>query len=714
MKTSRKTWIAIYLLLTGGFGSLSGLNLAPWVGPNVRLGEDPSALPSGDGKNQAEPHAIRSITDPDLILATFQEGRFSDGGAYGNGYAISEDGGFTWRRALNPRLTTVQDGIYYRATDPVGGIDRDETLYLNSLVALDSGFNHGRLVIQRSDDRGNSWTDPITIFTGAAPGPTSSLFPDKNWMVVDDYSESPHPGRVVVTWTNFRSKVEGSQTLWDYLIVSSYSDDRGESWSDFAYVTPSRGITVEELRYQGSRPVFLPGGGLAVVYHNFITSGLEVRYSADGGASYPYDGVPLHSSYLLYDTPNMRDGSFLPSVEVARDTGDIYVAYMARPTILDQKGSIYFVRSNLANPGSSPTGQPDWLFSLPVQVSGTSPDRIVSTPTLTVSRDGQRVSIYFYDNRNGSGINDSGDFYCVQSSDGGANWSSPFRITERVFALADATSTVRGYMIGDYFGFAAPMAEDQAGVAVWVDTREGNADPWSARIADFNQPVANAWLQAQLPHAVHSSLDDEWAIADPDNNGLPLGMEYLLGQSPYAADMIPPVLDGSPIRILNATTDPDIQVVAKGFKDRWPGSSARETDLEPQVQPAGEGYWDEYIWPLGSGLRHIALSVENEDTLFLMEQTAPSRWLVDAGDGWLWSDWFGLTHPQHAPWLFHEQLGWLYDLEGVLYSDSLAAYLWPDRLTFPWMFRHDGGWLYVSEEAPWVFDSGSDSWKKSY
>lgn len=714
MKINLIAWFVAGLILLMATVNAVAFELAPWVGQNVRLGDDPAALPSGDGKNQAEPHAIRSITDPDLVLATFQEGRFSDGGAYGNGYAISEDGGLSWRRALNPRLTLIEGGIYHRATDPVGGIDRDGILYLNSLVAMDPNFGQGRLVIQRSEDRGLSWTDPITIFTGAAPGPTSSLFPDKNWMVVDDYEGSPHPGRIVVTWTNFRTRVEGGNTLSDYLIISSYSDDLGQSWSDFAYVTPSRGITIEELRFQGSRPVFLPGGGLAVVYHNFITSALEVRYSADGGASYPFDAVPLHNSYLLYDAPNMRDGSFLPSVEVARDTGDIFIAYMARPTFIDQRAKIFFIRSNLSNPGTSPASQPDWNFSAPLAVSGSTPDWIVSTPTITVSADGQRVAIYYYDNRNGTGINDSGDFYCVQSEDGGTSWTSPFRLTEEVFPLARATLTSRGYMIGDYFGFAPPLSPDQAGVAVWVDTRDGTADPWSARVASTDLPVSESWLQAQLPYAIHSTLQDDWALADPDGNGLPLGMEYLLGRPPFAGEEIPQVADEVPFRILNPATDPDIQASVNGFKDRWPGANAAQTDFPAQSMPAGEGFWDELTWPQGSGLQHLALSIENGDTLYLLEETAPSRWMIDAGEGWLWSDWFGMLHPQHAPWLFHEQLGWLYDLEGVLYSDALAAYFWPDRLTYPWMYRDSGSWLYVSDELPWVFDTGTQTWLKTY
>lgn len=710
MRIHRNRDIIVFLLLIAGVVSVQGFDLAPWVGQNVRLGPDPAALPSGDGQNQAEPHVTRAITDPDLVLATFQDGRFSNGGAYGNGYAVSEDGGLTWRRALNPRLTLVEGGFYHRATDPVAGIDREERMYLNSLVAMDPNFDQGRLVIQRSEDRGNSWTNPVTIYTGTRPGLGESIFPDKNWMVVDDYAESPHPGRVLVTWTNFRSQ----GTLLDYLILASHSDDQGQTWSTPVYVTPSAGISVEQLRYQGSRPVFLPGGGLAVVYHNFTTTRLEVRYSADGGVSFPFGPQALHQGYLLYDTPNMRDGSFLPSVEVARETGDIFIAYMAKPNLQTQRASIYFIRSNLANPGISPAVQPDWNFSTPVAVNGPNPSWIVSTPTLTVSPDGQRISIFYYDNRNGTGVNDSGDFYCVQSVDGGTSWSDPFRLTEEVFPLAGATNTSRGYMIGDYFGFAPPLADDQAGIAVWVDTRIGNADPWAARVADTSIPVLNSWLQAHLPYSVHSTLGDDWAVADPDNNGLPLGFEYLMGRSPMDGAELPEVADNTAYRLLNSGTDPDVQATLQGFKSRWPNSTGQVTDLSPQVEPAGEGFWDQVTWLEGSGLRHLKLSIEDGGTLFLLERTAPARWMVGEEGGWLWSDWFGMLHPEHAPWVFHTQLGWLYDLEGVLYSDALSAYLWADRLTHPWMYQENGSWIYVSEQEPWVYDFATETWKETY
>src|SRR5712692_624842 len=91
--------------------------LDPRVGANIRLGDDPPALPP-NMRAQAEPHIARSIADADSLVATFQEGRFATGGgAVDCGYSISHDGGLTWTRALIPNLTTASGGPYPRATE---------------------------------------------------------------------------------------------------------------------------------------------------------------------------------------------------------------------------------------------------------------------------------------------------------------------------------------------------------------------------------------------------------------------------------------------------------------------------------------------------------------------------------------------------------------------------------------------------------------------
>lgn len=706
----RFIWTALAL---GCLSSLQGVALAPWVSPNVRLGEDPAELPSEDGKNQAEPHVARSLVDPDLVLATFQEGRYSDGGAVSNGFAVSRDGGFTWHRDLNPNLTLASGGIYYRATDPVAGISLDGTLYLNSLVSVDAAFNVGRLVVQRSEDFGQTWTNPMWVYTGPVLSESNRIFPDKNWMVVNDLPGSPNEGRVIVTWTNFRTQVGPGLDLRDVLIMCAHSDDKGATWSAPVFVTPAGGETQSYLQYQGSQPVFLPGGGLAIVYHNFSNTALEVHYSPDGGESFPFGPTLLHDGYILYDAPNMRDGSFLPSVGVARESGDLYVAYSSKANEGDEFGQIYFIRSDRTLANSPTNAAPDWNFRDPVIISGGLSSHVTCTPTLSVSPDGQRVTVFFYDNRNGTGINDSGDFYAVQSIDGGTTWMEAFRISETTFPLLRATQTSRGYMLGDYYGFAPPLGPDQAGIAVWVGTPFTTADPWSSRIGGLENGVFEGWLQAQLPFSQRHADPSDNRYADPDRDGIPNLLEYVTGQLPGESNSPIPFADGLSINRLAIGTDPDTQVLVRAGTGKWPDSQVISNAV-PFVEATGEGYWDTLTWATAGSFDHFEFVLNEEEHWFLVDERAPTRWVLARENSWVWSPWLGAFNTRVAPWLFHESLGWVYNLDGLLWSPLLSAYLFPSPDFHPWMYRSDGSYIYLLEGEPWVFDTVIEDWIRSY
>jgi hypothetical protein len=692
--------------------TLNASLLAPWVGPNIRLGEDPARLPEGEARNQAEPHVVRSVTDPDLLLATFQEGRYPDGGGRNNGYAVSEDGGFTWRRALNPWLTVISNGSYFRATDPVAGIAHDGTFYLNSLVALDPAFDNGRVVIQRSDNRGSSWTGPISIYSGQSGSTGMYVFPDKNWMVVNDYPDSSTTGRVVVTWTDFRVRRDTVYDINDALIRLAWSDDRGDSWSGPVFVTPPEGEFFSQIKHQGSLPVFLPGGGLALVFHSFDRGRIEVIYSADDGESFPYPAVPANSRYFLYDAPNMREGSFLPTVSVARETGDLFIAYVSKDFSSEDRGHVYFVRSSRPDPGQYTSFTPDWRFSTPVKVSGVLPFRVVANPTIAVSPDGRRITIYFYDNRNGDEANNIGDFYGVISTDGGSTWSDAIRITETSFDIRKATETNRGYMLGDYFGLAAPTGPDQAGVAVWVDTRLETADPWSARIATPEDSMFAAWLQAQLPYSAHSAGEDTLRNIDLDRDGTPNLMEYILGQSPRIPEPVPSLAGISLLR-LSPDTDPATSVETTPGLGRWP-TSASPLSLIPETGPHGEGYWETLAWIPQALFQNIAFTINGSEYWYLLDESVPFRWVKAFEQGWCWSPWFGYLNTVREPWLFHLSLGWVYESGGYLYSPHFNTWLYPSLEVHPWVYKLTGGYLYLIEGSPWVYDTSTGSWTKAY
>jgi len=229
---------------------------------------------------------------------------------------------------------------------------------------------------------------------------------------------------------------------------------------------------------QGSQPVFLPNGNLAIVYWNFGTRAqpadrLEAVISTDGGATF---GTPrLITTALQYNERSIRTGSFLPSAAADRSSGNLYVVYQ---TLLGGNPKIAFTKS--ADGGNT------WSF--PIAISDNPPGSGVFNPAVAVSADGQIVTVVFYDHRANPGSNILVDLYSAQSLDGGATWQPNIRVTSVSTNAALAPLTSSGYMLGDYRGVAAPTNANVPSVPVWIDTRTGDPDPFIARVASSAVP----------------------------------------------------------------------------------------------------------------------------------------------------------------------------------------------------------------------------------
>ena len=230
--------------------------LDPRVGTNIRLGNDPIVLPP-TMRAQAEPHIARALNNPNLLLATFQEGRLTTAGAVDCGFSISRNGGLSWSRALIPGLTPTSGGPYFRATDPVAAVNAGGALFLCTLAATEVNFARGVVLVSRSLDGGATFAAPRVAYRA----PNNTVFPDKNWIAINTFPGTPTFGRIVVTFTLFGS----GSTADGAPLARTYSDNGGITWSAPAFIHPA--IT----NAQGSQPVFLPNGKLAVVYWNFGT-----------------------------------------------------------------------------------------------------------------------------------------------------------------------------------------------------------------------------------------------------------------------------------------------------------------------------------------------------------------------------------------------------------------------------------------------------------
>lgn len=490
--------------------------LDPRVGLNIRLGDDPDALPSTQ-RGQAEPHIVRSIADPELLLATFQEGRYFDSGALGNGYAVSRDGGLSWTRGLVPTLTTATGGRFNRATDPVAGAGPQGDLYLQSLASVSGAFSLAAVVVNRSTDGGTTWSAPATVFESNS----TLIGPDKNWLAVNDYAGTPNAGRLVSTWSNFNRNASGGTT--SIPLVASVSDDRGVTWSAPIEITPLGSLN------QGTQPVFLPDGSLAVVYIAFIDPNNTSRFSIlckrslDGGRTFPGTATTIVAAVQGWDDPELRDGVFLPSATVARTTGDLFVTYTG---IVNGSPRVLLVRST--DRGAT--------WTAPIAASDQPAGSSVMNPAVAASPDGRTVSVFFTDKRNAPDGRGFVDHYAALSFDGGATWQPNIRLSEMSCDIQFGAATSRGIMLGDYLGIAPALAPDQPCVAIWCDTRTGDADPWTVRFTPRPTADFEAW---QVAHFRKSELNDVMLSAeqaDFDRDGAANYFEFATATNPRLRD----------------------------------------------------------------------------------------------------------------------------------------------------------------------------------
>ena len=484
------------------------------VSPNIRLGDDPAELPQ-NLRAQAEPHIVRAPNDPDFLLAIVQEGRTTTGGAANCGYAVSHDGGLTWRRALIPKLAKTSGGIYDVASDPVAAIDADGVAYLNTLGVRDPAPRIGTALVSRSTDGGATFGDPIIVYEA----PNNEFFPDKNWIAVNSFPGTPTAGRVVVTFTLI-SNPPGSSPVRP--IVRSFSDDGGQTWSPIGFLhDPS-------TESQGSQPAFLPDGKLAVSYWNFNKTPttaddfIEIVISPDGGATFDAPKF-VTSTGNIYDHPRIRDAVVLPSMSASRN-GHLFLAWQAT-----HGGSPRIMFTKSTDQGNS--------WTTPIPISDNPAGQAVIVPAIAASPDGQTVSVSFYDARNNPDSLTKLDMYLAQSFDGGATWQPNIRLTPvstdaSLAPMSGSNPNFPNYMLGDYMGIAESTNANVPAVPIWIDTRTGNPDPFVTRIGMAPEVNYTAWQASRLSLGQINDTASGGPSGDADRDGEQNATEYKYGTEP--------------------------------------------------------------------------------------------------------------------------------------------------------------------------------------
>lgn len=93
---------------------------------------------------------------------------------------------------------------------------------------------------------------------------------------------------------------------------------------------------------------------------------------------------------------------------------------------------------------------------------------------------------------------------------------------------------------------------------------------------------------------------------------------------------------------------------------------------------------------------------------------------LDLGDGWRFSDWFGLFFEDAEPWIYHSKHQWLFQIadtdDSILFYDpAFEDWLWTGRTIFPYFYRlRAGHWVFfnaTSENPRYFYNYESGEWE---
>jgi hypothetical protein len=357
---------------------------------------------------------------------------------------------------LIQNLTKYACGTYDRASDPVAGIDLNGNIYLNTIAA--NVGSPADILISKSTDGGSTFGNPSLVYR---PPTGSGISADKNWLAINTFSGTSHPNRLLV--------VLQTATSTSQPIVRSYSDDGGANWFPADYVSSSSAVC------DGAIPVYLANGNAAVAYlkrdaswpTNFL---LELALSTDGGMSFPTRY--LIANPLLYQPSGIRNQNGKPALAADRtNPGNLYLTYQS---LSNNSPKIFVVKST--NSGAN--------WGTPIMVSDNPSGSPVFNPAIAVSPDGNVVTIVFYDMRNDPNRNRYVDLYMAQSTNGGMTWPSNTKVSSISSDVTLAPNTDGLYMLGDYLAVApsGAVGSNVPAIAIWSDTRNGNPDPFVAKV----------------------------------------------------------------------------------------------------------------------------------------------------------------------------------------------------------------------------------------
>ena len=377
------------------------------------ISQDPYTNLDSQHRTQLEPD---SFGYDNTVVATFQTGRFFDGGSSNIGWATTTNAGRTWSTGMLPATTVnaIPQGPWARISDPAVAYDPLHDVWMISTLAIDDSVSGAAILTSRSTDGGLTWGDPVTTSL------SSGTFYDKNWITCDTWPQSPYYGHCYQEWDE--------PTLY-----MSTSTDGGLTWG------PKKSAGTSGI---GGQPVVQPDGTVVVAYEG--GAGIRAFRSEDGGNTW-LSSVAVATISEHNVAGNLRT-SPLPSAEVAGD-GKIYVAWQdcSFRSGCPSNDIVY----------STSTDGVAWTAKarVPIDATNSGVDHFIPGFAVDRSTSGSTTHLalgyYYYPVAacNSSTCQLTVGF--VSSTDGGTTWTQPRKVAGPI-RLQDIASTNQGVMVGDY------------------------------------------------------------------------------------------------------------------------------------------------------------------------------------------------------------------------------------------------------------------------
>ncbi|MGH8455450.1 MAG: sialidase family protein [Stenotrophobium sp.] len=390
---------------------------------------------------EVEPRIAADPTNPLHLIGVWQQDRWSSGGSRGVLAAVSLDGGKTWQASQRQAPFTpceggnaANGGTDERASDPWISFAPDGTAYqivLSLTGELLKPGSSGAMLVSRSTDGGQTWSDPVTLIRDSDG---ANFFNDKDALTADPTNAH----YVYAVWDRLSASGGGPAYF-------ARTTDGGASW-EAARAIYDPGPNNQTV---GNQIVVLADGTLLNLLTEVdnatssqATAFFAVMRSGDHGATWSAPIKIADDLSVGVDDPEtgklVRDAGDLAEIALSPSDGSLTVVWEDARFTNGQRNGIAFSRST--------DGGLTW--SAPAQVNG---DSGVSAfiPTVSVLANGT-VGVTYYDFRDNTPDPASlpTDVWLASSADG-KTWHEekilgPFDL--------DAAPYAEGLFVGDYEG----------------------------------------------------------------------------------------------------------------------------------------------------------------------------------------------------------------------------------------------------------------------